>query len=119
MKTRKLTCIICPRGCELDVTLSDSGEVTSVTGQGCKRGEGYAIAECTHPVRTLTSTVRSTDGGVYPVKTDGAIPKEMLFEAMALINGTIAAADLAIGDTVIENLLGTGVNVIVTGKRGI
>ena len=113
---RKMTCIICPKGCELTVTLGEGGEVKSVTGHTCKRGEAYAIAECTHPVRTLTSTVRAESGGVYPVKTDKAIPKELLFEAMGVINGLCVSDDLEIGDAVIEDLLGTGARVVITGK---
>lgn len=113
---RKMTCIICPKGCELTVTLGEGGEVKSVTGHTCKRGEAYAIAECTHPVRTLTSTVRAESGGVYPVKTDRAIPKELLFEAMGVINGLCVRDDLEIGDAVIEDLLSTGARVVITGK---
>lgn len=113
--TRKLTCIICPKGCELTVTL-DGGEVKSVIGHTCKRGEAYAIAECTHPVRTLTSTVRAKCGGVYPVKTDRSIPKELLFEAMTCINSLCAEDDLKIGDVILDDLLSTGAKVIITGK---
>ena len=39
--TRELTCIGCPMGCPLIVTM-EAGEVISVTGNTCKRGDVYA-----------------------------------------------------------------------------
>ena len=81
---KNLTCIVCPRGCTLTVTLDSevANPVVSVEGQGCKRGVDYATAECTHPTRVLTTTAPTVDGGVVPCKTDRAIPRELLFEAM-------------------------------------
>ncbi len=117
MKERKLTCIVCPKGCELTVTLDDGGRVEKIEGYTCKRGLEYANAECTHPVRTLTSTVRACDGGIYAVKTESAIPKELIFECMKCINETAAPADARIGDAVIDNVSGTGVRVLITSKK--
>ena len=42
--TRELTCIGCPMGCPLTVTM-EAGEVISVTGNTCKRGDIYARKE--------------------------------------------------------------------------
>ena len=47
--TRELTCIGCPMGCPLTVTM-EAGEVISVTGNTCKRGDVYARKEVTNPV---------------------------------------------------------------------
>ena len=43
METKKieLTCIGCPMGCPLIVTMED-GAVVSVTGNTCPRGDAYA-----------------------------------------------------------------------------
>jgi len=41
MIERKLTCIVCPLGCELVVTLEEN-RVLEVRGNTCKRGEAYA-----------------------------------------------------------------------------
>ena len=113
--TRELTCIVCPKGCQLKVTLADDGKTPiSVEGHTCKRGETYAHTECTAPMRTVTSTVAVCGGGVVPVKTDRTIPKELMFECMKLINQACVSADAPIGTVVIENLLGTGANVITT-----
>ena len=110
---RNLTCIVCPRGCLLTVTLED-GKPTAVTGNICLRGKTYAEAECTHPVRTLTTTVRLADGRVLPVKTADAIPKDLLFAAMAEVNALRPLAPVKAGEILIENLLETGVPVIAT-----
>ena len=118
--TKNLTCIVCPRGCTLTVTLDSDLEnpVVSVEGQGCKRGVDYATAECTHPTRMLTTTAPTVDGGVVPCKTDRAIPRELLFEAMKAVNSLSAPAVVRIGDILLENLLGTGANIVATANRG-
>lgn len=118
--TKNLTCIVCPRGCTLTVTLDSALEnpVVSVEGQGCKRGVDYATAECTHPTRVLTTTAPTVDGGVVPCKTDRAIPRELLFEAMKEVNALSAPVVVRIGDILLENLLGTGANIVATANRG-
>ena len=61
MEKRELICIGCPMGCPLTVQLED-GEILSITGQTCKRGEVYARNEVTNPTRIVTSTVM-VEGG--------------------------------------------------------
>ena len=112
---RELTCIVCHIGCQLSVTL-ENGVVTEVTGNTCPRGKQYAIDECTNPVRTITTTARTTEGGVIPVKTDKPIPKDLMFACMKEINSSIVTLPAHIGDIVIENLLNTGTNVVVTAN---
>ena len=65
MEERNLTCIGCPLGCALKVTID--GENVTVTGNTCKRGADYGAKEVTHPTRIVTSTVcvekwHNTDG---------------------------------------------------------
>lgn len=115
-KIRNLTCIVCPRGCQMTVTLGDDGAVLSVEGNFCKRGVTYANDECTNPRRTVTSTVRLASGGVLAVKTDKTVPKEMMFAVMAEINKAEAKEGTKIGDVIIENVLGTGANVVATAN---
>ena len=116
-KTRKLTCIVCPRGCELTVSLSDSAEILEVSGHSCPRGKDYAVAECTAPVRTVTSTVAREDGSIASVKTAAPIPKGLIFEVMKQINSAVAPNDAKIGDVVVANVCGTGVDVVITSNR--
>lgn len=117
--TRELTCIVCPLGCKIEVTFSDAeaGKIESITGNTCRRGEEYAIAECTHPVRTLTSTVLCEDGSVVAVKTNGPIPKEAIFDCMKAVNLCRAPLPVHIGDVLIENICDTGVDLIATANR--
>ena len=110
---RELTCIVCPLGCRMTVEL-ERGEVVSIIGNTCARGKKYACDECTHPMRTLTTIARTERGGVIPVKTASPIPKERMFDAMKEINDAVVKLPARIGDVVIHDLLGTGVDVIVT-----
>lgn len=109
--TRELTCIICPRGCGLNVEIED-GKVLSVTGNSCPRGVKYAEDECCNPMRTITSTVRCEDGRVISVKTDRPIPKAKMFECMKMINSATAHLPIHIGDVIIEDVFGS--NVVAT-----
>ena len=113
---RELTCIVCPMGCRMTVELDESGTPISVSGNTCPRGKQYAIDECTHPMRTVTTTAPTARGGVIPVKTASAIPKELMMDAMREINRLSVPLPAHIGDVVIEDLLGTGVAVVVTAN---
>lgn len=110
---RELTCIICPRGCQLSIDMS--GEI-AVSGNLCPRGRVYAINECTDPQRTVTSTVRTSDGGVVAVKTDGTIPKDKMMECMEMINSVTVSLPIHVGDVVIDDAF--GVKVIATQNKG-
>ena len=63
---KDIICVACPMGCQISVELNDDGEILSVTGNTCKRGDAYARTECTHPERSLTTTVK-VSGGVHPL----------------------------------------------------
>lgn len=113
MNTRELTCINCPLGCTVMVTI-DNGEVTSVTGNTCPKGDAYARKEVTNPTRIVTSTVRVT-GGVAPmvnVKTASDIPKGKIFDCVEAIKDVVVAAPVKIGDVILVNVAGTGVDMV-------
>jgi len=115
MEKRELTCINCPLGCALTVTL-DGGEVVEVTGYTCPRGLNYAKKEVTAPARIVTSTVAVKGGAlpVVPVKTASDIPKGLIFDCMSEINNVSAQAPVKQGDVLIRDVCGTGVDVIAT-----
>ncbi len=115
MEERFLTCIGCPMGCQLTVTM-EGAEVVSVAGNTCPRGDLYARKEVTNPTRIVTSTIAITGGDKERIscKTASDIPKDRIFDVMKEINRTVAAAPKKRGDVLIENVAGTGVNVIAT-----
>lgn len=118
MEKRELVCVACPLGCGITVSIGDNGEVLEVTGNTCKRGDAYARNEVTAPARSLTTTVR-VDGGkayVVPVKSAGPVPKGMMFQCMEVINKASVKAPVKIGDVVIKDILGTGVDIVATNN---
>lgn len=107
---KELICIVCPRGCHLKVDT----ELEIVTGNSCKRGEIYGLNEVKNPTRIVTSTVKidGCDNMVIPVKTEEPIPKGMIFDVMKEINKASIKLPIKVGDVIIENVLGTGVNIV-------
>ncbi len=110
----ELVCIVCPNGCRMQVEQVD-GKVV-VSGARCKRGENFAAAELTCPMRTVTSTVKTTVKGypVLSVKTDGEIPKSQIMPLMKLLANFTLDKPVPINTPIIKNVLGTGVNVVTT-----
>ena len=119
MEKRELTCIGCPFGCPLVVTL-ENGEVTLVTGNTCKRGDVYARKEVTNPTRIVTSTVRVKNGtyAMVSCKTASDIPKNTIFAVVEALKNICVNAPVFIGDVLLENVADTGVNVVATKNVG-
>lgn len=115
METKNLTCISCPMGCSITVEMKD-GEVISVTGNTCKRGDIYARKEVTNPTRIVTSTVKVTGGraDMVSVKTKEDIPKGKIFDCVKALKGVEVAAPVHIGDVILTDVAGTGVDMIAT-----
>lgn len=109
----QLICITCPKGCHLTV---DEDNDYAVTGNACPRGAVYGKNELQHPVRVVTSTVRLSGGAQprLPVKTDQALPKDKVFDCMALLDTIEAAAPVHVGDVLAANICGTDVNIVAT-----
>ncbi len=110
---KELVCIVCPKGCRLHV---DDENGYTVTGNSCPRGAEYGKNEIQNPTRVLTSTVRLS-GGAYrrcPVKTEKAVPKGKLLDIMKELNHVEVASPVSIGQVVLADAAGTGVNVVVT-----
>ncbi len=119
METRELTCINCPMGCQLTVTM-DGDKITDISGYTCPRGKTYAEKEVTNPTRIVTSTVKVTGGVKERVacKTESDIPKDKIFDVMDAINSASVEAPVIIGETLIQNAADTGVAVIATANVG-
>lgn len=113
MEKRVLTCIRCPLGCQITVTM-DQGVVVDVIGNTCPRGEEYVKKEIFAPTRIVTSTVRLEGGCIaaLPVKTKSDIPKDKIFDIMEELKNVVVKAPVQIGDIVVDNVAETGVPVI-------
>ena len=114
METRELTCVVCPAGCKITVTL-ENGKVTDVTGQTCPRGKTYAVSEVTHPVRTLTTTVLlegAAGARTLPVKTSKPLSKGLLFAAMEELAGYTVTAPVTVGDVLVKDFMEPGVDLV-------
>ena len=119
MNTVNLICIGCPLGCPLTVEMEGS-EVKAVSGNTCPRGDAYARKEMTNPTRIVTSTVRVAGGrlAMVSVKTASDLPKGKIFDCVKALKDVEVKAPVKIGDVIVENVAGTGVNIIVTKNVG-
>lgn len=117
MKRTELVCICCPLGCALTAEVNAQGKI-SVTGNTCPRGEAYAQKELTNPTRIVTSTVPVIGGNlpVVSVKTAGDIPKDKIFDCIQELKKVKIQAPIHIGDSIIENVCGTTVNIVATSE---
>lgn len=113
---KNIICVACPMGCGITVEIADNGDILSVSGNTCKRGDIYARNECTNPVRSLATTVK-VNGGIYnvvPCKSSGAIPKNKIMDCMKIINEASANAPIKLGDILVKNILETGIDIVAT-----
>ena len=64
----------------------------------------------------MTSTVRVSGGklAMVSVKTQSDIPKDKIFDCVKALKDVEVTAPVKIGDVIVENVAGTGVNVIAT-----
>ena len=119
MITKDIICITCPQGCIIKVSGDpEKGEIVSCEGFKCKRGKAYSENEFVHPVRILTSSVKASGAEVplVAVRTSAPIPKEMQMDAMEEIKKITVSGKLTPGDVIVENFMGTGVNLVASGS---
>ena len=109
---KKLICIVCPMGCRL--TAKGTADKLEVSGNICKKGSNYAHDEITNPVRVVCTTVKIKGGihSVIPVKTDSPIPEKYKLEVVKAVNSIELESPVKMGDIVIPDLFGTGVNIV-------
>lgn len=164
MSIVELTCIKCPKGCQLTVELEGNSVedglktgieagieteieteietgietgiengiengietgikagIKSIEGNACPRGAEYAEKETTNPTRMVTSIVRISGSQfpVLPVRLNEEIPKDAIFTVMEAIRGCSVSAPIEIGDVLIENACGLGVNVVAAASASV
>ncbi|WP_300921087.1 DUF1667 domain-containing protein [uncultured Dubosiella sp.] len=113
---RHLTCINCPLGCALRVTVDEDTKNIRVTGNTCPRGKTYGISEVTDPKRMVTSTVFVKKGvqNVVSCKTERPVSKEKIFHVMNALKNTVVEAPVQLGDVLIEDVADTGIRIVAT-----
>ena len=125
MSERAMVCISCPVGCRL--TVRWDGEVgpaspnaveqsVEVEGNKCAKGEQYAREEILAPKRVVTATVRIRAGRAarLPVKTSGPLPREVIPALLDRIYRWELEPPLALGQKLMENIAGSGVDLVAT-----
>jgi len=120
VKSRKVVCVLCPLGCKIRIELDEEGNILSISGNKCPRGEGYAKDEIKDPKRVVTTSVKVLNGELplASVKTDGPIPKKYIFELMKILKSVEMKAPVNVGDVVVRNIFETNVNVVITRSVG-
>lgn len=81
------------------------------------KGAEYAVKEVTDPTRIVTTTVRVKNGStpVVSVKTAQDIPKGKIFDCVEALRDVCVEAPVQIGDVILENVAGTGADIVATG----
>ena len=118
-ETISQTCIICPMGCNMEITLDrEKSLVEKVVDNGCPRGAKYAEKELLNPTRTLTTTIKVLHGNlaVVPVKSKEELPKEKLLQYMEITRRSCVKAPIKVGDVLIKDILGSGVDIIACSE---
>ena len=115
VEKKHLTCIGCPMGCPLELTIVD-GEIRKVTGNDCKRGEDYARQEYTNPQRMVSTTIACVAGlwPRLPVKTAAAVPKDRVMAVVQTLHPIEIEAPVRMGQVILDNVAQTGIAVIAT-----
>jgi CxxC motif-containing protein len=112
---KEIICTVCPMGCHIKVT-GEGEKIESITGYSCNRGLEYGKTEFAHPVRILTSTVKTTDvqTPLVAVRSEKPVPKEKLFDMMTEIRKVCLDHSVKIHEIIIPNVCDTGVNIIAS-----
>jgi CxxC motif-containing protein len=118
-KTLEVTCILCPVGCRAKVNVRE-GEITRIENIECERGEDYVSKEVKAPMRDFFATVRIKGAKIplLPVRATGPVPKEKLMECSLVLANIEVSAPVKLGDVIVEDILGLGVDVVATRDLG-
>lgn len=114
---RELTCIGCPMGCRITAEWND-GAVTDVKGYSCNVGLRYAKEELTAPKRMVTALCPVAGSRVpLAVKTSRPIDKRLIFACLSEIAAHTAIPPVHVGQTVLNGVCGTDVDILATQER--
>lgn len=112
---REFICVTCPVGCAIKATI-DGQELIELEGNACRRGIAFVQEEITNPRRMLTTSVQ-VEGGelpLVPVHSSEPLPKALLMDAARALRKIVVPAPVAIGQVVVCDILGTGVDMVAS-----
>jgi CxxC motif-containing protein len=111
----RLTCVLCPIGCELEVERA-AGDGLGVRGNQCDKGLDFASEEILHPKRNLATSVplKGTTSRMVSVRLSAPVPRDMIFPILDEISKLRPEPPVRRGHVLIPNVLGTGADVIAT-----
>lgn len=111
---QEVICIVCPRGCHIQVY--EENETMVCEGNACSRGEVYAKQEVLSPKRMLTSSVKITHAlhARCPVMSTSPIPKERIFDVLEVLKSITLQAPVHIHDVIVKDVLGLGIDIVAT-----
>lgn len=115
IEERSVVCIMCPLGCEVKVEVED-GEIIGISRYGCEDGREYAEQEVSSPERIVMSVVGCLGGDLptVSVKTSEPVRKEKIDEVMKCIRDVEVEAPVSVGDKIVEDVCGSGVDIVAT-----
>lgn len=110
----EIICTTCPMACRGYVFLDANGNPERTIGYRCKRGDEFARKEVINPERILTGTLLTAEHSqpLLPIRSDNLIPKSMIMDCMKEMAAMVISEPVQIGDIVVENILGTGANIV-------
>ena len=110
---KKLTCIVCPVGCNLKINSID-GCSYIVKGYKCKKGKIFAEEEIIDPRRIITTTIKIDSKRLnrLPVKTNNPVPKDKIINFVKQIKKIKIKPPIRMGDILSRNIFNSGVDII-------
>lgn len=110
----EVICTTCPMACRGRVVMGKDGKPERTVGYRCPRGHEFGMKEMTNPERVLTGTMltEGKDQPLLPVRSEAPVPKKMLIPCMEAMATMVVDKPVNVGDIVVENILGTGVNIL-------
>ena len=113
--SKHFTCILCPKGCGINVIFEDK-TILEIQEAGCKKGAAWAEQELLNPKRTLCTSIRVI-GGTEPlvsVKTDREIPLKDIPKVMEVIKQTTVEAPIVFGTIAVMNPCNAAYSLLTT-----
>lgn len=110
---KTITCTVCPNGCVVEAEYTTKEDIV-LTGNRCARGIAYCTDECFEPKRMFTASVsiRGASRRRMPVRTTGAVPKDLLLECAAKVKEISLECPVKSQQVLVKDFMGTGVDLI-------